>query len=47
MSVTNLATAAGLCRLLDETKCLLPKTPAVCFQAASILALSNSNPARP
>ena len=44
---SNLATADGFCRLLDETKYLLPTTPAVSFQAASILARSNSKPARP
>jgi len=43
----NLLMMSGFCRLLDETKYLLPRTPAVCFQAANILARSNSNPARP
>ena len=43
----DLAVMCGLCRLLDETKYLLPKPPAACPQAANILARSNSNPARP
>lgn len=43
----NLAVMSRFCRLLDETEYLLPKTPAICFQAASILAPSNSKPARP
>ena len=43
----DLAVMCGLCRLLDETKYLLPKLPSACPQAANILARSNSNPARP
>src|SRR5215208_1706008 len=37
----------GFCRLLDETEHLVPKPLVACLQAANILALSNSNPARP
>src|SRR5215216_2670129 len=35
------------CRVLGEKKHLLPKPLAACPQAANILALSSSNPARP
>jgi hypothetical protein len=47
VSRSDLANNLGFWRLLDETKYLLPEPIAACPQAASILALSNSNPARP
>jgi hypothetical protein len=43
----NLATMCGFCRDLDETSRPLPMALGVRSQAASILARSNSKPARP